>query len=82
MSEVCCLGRMAAGEAAQVTALHCPPALQHRLFDMGVFPGTEIRCLAQCPGRGLGVYLIRGAAVALRRRDCDGILMGGVADEI
>lgn len=82
MTNSCCLGRMSAGDSAQVTALRCPPALQHRLSDMGVFPGTEIRCLAQCHGRGLGVYLIRGAAVALRQRDCGGILMGGMANEI
>ena len=49
---------------------------------MGVFPGTAIRCLAQSPGGDLTVCLIRGAVVALRRRDCENILMGGAENEI
>ena len=82
MPNSCCLGRMSAGDSAQVTALRCPPALQHRLSDMGVFPGTAIHCLAQSPGGDLTVCLIRGAVVALRRRDCENILMGGAENEI
>ena len=82
MDGTLCLGRMAPGMAGSVLALHCAGALSHRLSDMGVFPGTAIRCLAQSPGGDLTVCLIRGAVVALRRRDCENILMGGAEDEI
>ena len=77
-----CLGRMAPGMAGRVLSLGCAPALSRRLSDMGVFPGTAIRCLAQSPGGDLTVCLIRGAVVALRRRDCENILMGGAENEI
>lgn len=77
-----CLGRMAPGMAGRVISLGCTPALSRRLSDMGVFPGTVIRCLAQSPGGDLTVFLLRGAVVALRRRDCKNILMGGAENEI
>lgn len=77
-----CLGRMAPGMAGRVISLGCAPALYRRLSDMGVFPGTAIRCLAQSPGGDLTVCLIRGAVVALRRRDCENIQMGGAENEI
>lgn len=77
-----CLGRMEPEMSGRVLALHCAPALSRRLSDMGVFPGTVIRCLAQSPWGDLTVCLIRGAVVALRRRDCENILMGGAEDEI
>ena len=68
--------------AGSVLSLGSAPAPYRRLSDMGVFTGQAIRCLAQSPGGDLTVCLIRGAVVALRRRDCENILMGGAENEI
>ena len=39
------------------------------LLRLGLRPGTELRCLRQCPLGGPGLYRFRGAVYALRRRD-------------
>lgn len=76
------LSLLPVGESAKVCAVSASGKLRQRLLDMGVIPGTGIHCLADSPGGDLRAYLIRGAVIALRRQDCQGIRIGGVEHEI
>ena len=64
------------GERATVLENRCEPVLASRLEDLGLTPGLEVRCLGRAPSGDPAAYDIRGAVIALRRRDASGILTG------
>lgn len=63
------------GRRAVVLENRCEPELAARLEDLGLTPGLEIRCLHRAPAGTPAAYEIRGAAIALRRRDAALILV-------
>ena len=60
------LSRLPLGESARVTALGGDGGLRRRLLDLGLVPGTEVRCLGESPGGGPRAYGLRGTVLALR----------------
>ena len=50
------------------------------LARLGLVPGAEVRCLRRTPLGDPTVYLLRGTALALRRRDTAGILLAPAAE--
>lgn len=44
-----------------------------RFLDLGMIPGTCIRCVGVSPGGDMKAYLIRGAVIAIRNTDCSGV---------
>ena len=67
--------RLRAGEQAKVVRLLSEGAIRRRLLDLGLAAGTPVECLMTGPGGSLSAYLIRGAVIAIRRRDAAGILV-------
>ena len=64
------LDQLRPGQRARILALRCAPALRRRLRELGAIEGTEICCLGPGPLGDPTAYLLQGAAIALRRRDC------------
>lgn len=64
-----------AGECATVRNISLTGSLRRRLQDIGLIPGTEIRCVGISPLGDPAAYRIRGAVIALRADDCRGILV-------
>lgn len=73
MKESLNLAALRAGESGYVTQLRAQPAMERRLMDLGLVPGTRVTCLLKRQGGGLGAYLIRGALIALRQADAQGV---------
>lgn len=73
------LDGLKAGQSATVHHLAADGAMRRRLQDMGVIEGTRIECVGVSPLGDPAAYLIRGAVVALRRKDAAGILCGEVS---
>lgn len=69
------LSELMPGQTALVEAICCPPALTARLEDLGLTPGLRVACLHLAPAGTPGAYEIRGAAIALRRRDAQRIIV-------
>lgn len=46
-----------------------------RLTDLGLIEGTRVKCLYKSPLRDPAAYEIRGAVVAIRRKDCREVLV-------
>lgn len=69
------LANLAIGQAATVESLHANEAIARRLLDLGLIRGTRVCCLYRSLGRGMSAYLIRGAVIALRRRDADSVFI-------
>lgn len=73
--EIVPLWRLRPGERGVVKLVACEPELQGRLEDLGMTTGLNVRCLHRAPSGSPAAYEIRGAAIALRKKDADGILV-------
>ena len=58
-------------EAARVVSIgeDCP--LLRRFLDVGLTGGTRVKCAFRSPSGGMSAYIIRGAVIAIRDRDCE-----------
>lgn len=63
------LGCLQPGEQAIVTGLAGEGAMRRRFLDIGLIPGTLVKCVGRSPGGDPSAYYIRGAVVAIRRID-------------
>ena len=75
MYETLCLSALSEGESAYVTEISAGPAMDRRLADLGLVRGTRVTCVLRSPAGDPCAYLIRGALIALRRTDADGVHM-------
>ena len=75
MYETLCLSALPEGESAYVTDVSAAPAMERRLADLGLVRGTRVTCMLRSPAGDPCAYLIRGALIALRRTDADGITL-------
>ena len=73
MYETLCLSALSEGESAYVTEISAGPAMDRRLADLGLVRGTRVTCVLRSPAGDPCAYLIRGALIALRRTDADGV---------
>ena len=68
------LSALARGERAIVQALTVQGPMRRHLQDLGLVAGTQVECLGAGPLGSPCAYLVRGAVIALRRQDADGVL--------
>lgn len=69
------LSALAEGESGYVQQIHARPAMSRRLADLGLIPGTRVTCVFSSPAGDPCAYLIRGALIALRQADAEGIMV-------
>ncbi|MBQ8719585.1 MAG: ferrous iron transport protein A [Clostridia bacterium] len=69
------LSDIAVGERARVAAVTPECSLRRRFFDIGLVRGTEVLCVSASPSGDPRAYLIRGAVIAIRARDCKDVLV-------
>ena len=67
------LDRVGIGKQVTVTEIALDGALQRRLGDFGLVPGTRVCCRYRSPGRQVTALEFRGTVIALRTRDLAGI---------
>ena len=68
------------GEKARVIRLQNGNEIKRRLQDIGVIPGTIIKCVLKSPLGDPVCYLIKGALIAIRNEDSDKITVEGCLD--
>lgn len=69
MEDARSLWQLAPGHRAWVGELSAQGELRRRLRDLGFVPGAQVECLGKSPLGDPAAYQVRGAVVALRRRD-------------
>lgn len=69
------LTQLEEGQLGKVRSLSSTGTMRRRLQDLGIIEGTSITCLQKSPSGDPIAYLIRGAAIALRSEDSQGILV-------
>ena len=67
------MSALQAGESGYVMELSAAPAMERRLRDLGLVRGTRVTCVVKSPAGDPCAYLIRGALIALRRADAEGV---------
>ena len=75
MYEALSLSALREGESAYVTEVNAGPAMDRRLTDLGLVRGTRVTCVLRSPAGDPCAYLIRGALIALRRADAEGVTL-------
>ena len=81
MYEALRLSALREGESAYVTEVNAGPAMDRRLTDLGLVRGTRVTCVLRSPAGDPCAYLIRGALIALRRADAEGVALERQAQE-
>ena len=67
------LSALPVGQSARIQSLQVDEALRRRLQELGLIPGTHIRCLFRSYSGDPCAFLVRGTVLALRRCDSDRI---------
>ena len=76
MKDARSLWQLAPGHRAWVGELSAQGELRRQLRDLGFVPGAQVECLGKSPLGDPAAYRVRGAVVALRRRDAQLIALG------
>ena len=63
------------GESVRVVSLQSTGRMRRRPADLGLIPGATVACLGRSPLGDPTAYLIRGAVIAIRRRDAMEVLV-------
>ena len=75
------LDRIPPGERVIVERLEVGSDIRRRFLDLGLVENTPIECIGRSPGGDPSAYLIRGAVIAIRAKDCRGIYVRRETDE-
>lgn len=67
------LGSLMPGESARVRKVVPEGSVTRRLQDLGVIENTTVTCVGISPMGDPKAFLIRGAVIALRNKDIQGI---------
>ncbi len=80
MEELSSLWGLEMGETGVVDSITLTAETEERLQSFGLIPGTEIECVMRAPCGEPVAFRVRGAVIALRRRECEGVLVCKVQD--
>ena len=69
------LADLAPGSVCQIVSLELSGLLRRRILDLGIVPGTLIRCIRRGPSGDPTAYLVRETLIALRSEDAAQILV-------
>lgn len=75
MNQPACLNDMRPGQRAIVSELHADGSMRRRLLEIGLIQNTTVECLGRSPGGDPSAFLIRGAVIAIRSKDCKDIFI-------
>ena len=71
------LDNLSLNKSSRVAGLSACGAMRRRMIDLGIVEGTKIECVGRSPSGDPSAYLVRGAVIAIRKRDARNILVDG-----
>ena len=69
------LDKLNINERGRVAALLARGAMRQRMIALGIVEGTEIECIGRSPLGDPSAYWVRGAVIAIRKKDARSILV-------
>ncbi|WP_425802192.1 FeoA family protein [Desulfitobacterium sp. Sab5] len=76
----CSLTQLLPGEKARVKTVLDQGVLRRRMMDMGLVPGTEVEVIRSAPWGGPMQIRIKGYFLAMRRTECEKIIVERIND--
>ncbi|MBE6667465.1 MAG: ferrous iron transport protein A [Ruminococcaceae bacterium] len=73
MNREAVLSSLGIGEVLKISHVDGEEAIRQRLYDIGMVNGTVVKCIAVSPLGDPRAYEIRGAVIALRKKDAANI---------
>jgi len=67
------LADLSIGSAARIVSLELGGLLRRRILDLGMVPGTQVRCVRKSPSGDPIAFQVRGCIIALRTEDLKNI---------
>ena len=80
MNSQLCLNDIKPGEKARVCSLTSCGSIRRRFLDIGLTANTLVECVGISPFGDPAAYVIRGAVIAIRKKDSKHILIAGKED--
>lgn len=75
MEEKCSLSSIELNNSAKICEVECSKSLKNRLYDLGILENTIITPIFESPFGDPTAYLIKNAVIALRKKDCENIIV-------
>ena len=63
------------GQSAYVKEIRSEGSIRRRLLDIGLIENTLVSCVGESPLGDPAAFMIRGAIIAIRRGDCENIII-------
>ncbi len=68
------------GEKGRVEGMELLGTVRRRLLDLGFVEGTVVECVGKSPMGDPMAFLVRGAVIALREKDCRAIAVKRIGE--
>ncbi|WP_199883902.1 FeoA family protein [Anaerosinus massiliensis] len=65
------LTQLEIGQTCHVNTIELTGLLKRRVLDLGLVPGTLVKCVRRSPSGNPVAYHVRGTTIALRNEDAD-----------
>lgn len=75
MEEKCSLSSIELNNSAKICEVECSKSLKNRLYDLGILENTIITPIFESPFGDPTAYIIKNAVIALRKKDCENIIV-------
>lgn len=75
MKQYITLNDIKPGECGIIHSLSATGSMRRRLLDLGLIQNTQVECIGRSPWGDPSAFLIRGAVIAIRSKDCRNILL-------
>ena len=69
------LSYMMIGEKGRIKSIKIKGHMRRRLLDIGITEEAEIECVLKGPFGEPTAFLIKGAVIALRKNECENIII-------
>ena len=69
------LPELRVGEEGTVARLLSEGIVRRRFLDIGLIPGTAVRCFGRSPLGDPSAYLVRGKLIAIRKEDAEKVIL-------
>ena len=69
------LSNLKKGEICRIKSITAEDKIKQRLYDIGMIPGTAVKCLQKSMFGDPTAYLIRGTVIALRKQNSSEIFV-------
>ena len=69
------LSDISPGQTVVVESIGVKDSMRRRIMDIGLVPGTVVRCIGKSPLGDPSAFLVRGAVIALRADDSKNIFV-------